>query len=115
MIILRHKCAGVLAYAEKEEVESLLECQCISGWVHWALLGLMALSAALALTFVAKCAKAWIDGRGGFEPMLTREQAIERQIAQQDQRIALYRQQGRASGEVARVEEKKEKLQKLVR
>jgi len=85
MIILCHKCAGVLAYAEKEEVESLLECQCISGWVR------------------------------GFEPMLTREQAIERQIAQQDQWIALYRQQGRASGEVARVEEKKEKLQKLVR
>jgi hypothetical protein len=43
-----------------------LNCSFTGSLSDWALLGLMALSAALALTFVARCAKAWIDGEEEF-------------------------------------------------
>ena len=51
---------------DEEEVVVDLNCSFTGSLSDWALLGLMALSAALALTFVAKCAKAWIDGEEEF-------------------------------------------------
>jgi hypothetical protein len=64
-MILCHKCSGVLAYADKMEIEGLLDCSCMSGYVR------------------------------GFEPTVNRAQAIEAQQIHCNFRIELYRTQGR--------------------
>ena len=66
-MILCHKCTGLLAYGESENIAGLRGCSCISGWVR------------------------------GFEPYLNREQAIDAQINRTQERIAMYAQQGRSA------------------
>lgn len=62
-MILCHKCAGLLACDDKENVAGLRPCRCISGYVR------------------------------GFEKEVTRLQAIEKQIRAAEQWIALYERQ----------------------
>jgi len=64
-MILCHKCAGVLGYVERADIEGLRDCSCMSGWVR------------------------------GFEPVLNCAQAIDVQIDRTIERIELYERQGR--------------------
>jgi hypothetical protein len=64
-MILCHKCSGLLANSESEDVAGLRDCRCISGYVR------------------------------GFEPVLNRAQAIDVQIDRTIERIELYERQGR--------------------
>ena len=64
-MILCHKCAGVLGYVERADIEGLRDCSCISGWVR------------------------------GFEQSRTRAQAIDVQIDRTIERVELYERQGR--------------------
>jgi hypothetical protein len=83
-MILCHKDAGLLAARKDENVEGLLSCGCMSGWVR------------------------------GFEPDLTREQAVAVQIKMQDSWIALYTTQKRADAEIEKVRQRKIKLEALL-
>lgn len=80
---LCHKCGGILLHDKTEDVSGLLDCQCMSGYYR------------------------------GFEPCLTRTQAIAKQIEHQDSWIALYAQQGRTDSEIAVKEVKKQRLLEL--
>jgi len=71
-MILCHKCAGVLTHAPDENMTALHGCRCISGWVR------------------------------GFEPTLTRREAIAMQAHQALERALLFDWQGRNQAEVAR-------------
>ena len=64
-MILCHKCQGLLAHEETENVAGLLGCQCISGYVR------------------------------GFEKQHTRLTAVSAQIKQQREWITLYESQKR--------------------
>lgn len=64
-MILCHKCAGLLAYNDNENIQGLRSCECISGYVR------------------------------GFEPFLNREEAIWKQACTQEMRANLYRTQQR--------------------
>ena len=82
-MILCHKCSGLLASGDDEDVSGLLGCQYMSGYVR------------------------------GFEVPVDRSQAILKQIAQQEQWIALYRRQEREPQWIERIEEKIAKLKEL--
>jgi len=63
-MILCHKCSGMLSFdRDSEVVTGLAGCRCISGWVR------------------------------GFEPDLTRSEAVAAQIKRQQSDIDLYRSQ----------------------
>lgn len=64
-MILCHKCAGILARRKDEDATDMMRCGCISGYVR------------------------------GFEPNLSRKEAIQKQIEACKQRAALYAGQGR--------------------
>lgn len=82
-MILCHKDAGLLAARDDENTAGLLGCGCISGWVR------------------------------GFEPDLTRAQALEVQIKRQQERIDLYIAQGRSDWEIDNVRKRKADLETL--
>jgi hypothetical protein len=65
---LCHKCSGVLASGDGEDMSGLSECGCISGWLR------------------------------GIEPDLTREEAIAAQIRTERRNLALWIEQGRRIG-----------------
>jgi hypothetical protein len=65
-MFLCHKCSGLLANRESENVTGLRGCSCISGYYR------------------------------GFEADLTREQAIGEQVKAAQSRIELYKRQGRS-------------------
>jgi hypothetical protein len=65
-MFLCHKCSGLLANRESENVTGLRGCSCVSGYYR------------------------------GFEADLTREQAIGEQVKAAQSRIELYERQGRA-------------------
>jgi hypothetical protein len=66
-MVLCHNCSGLLAYSNQDDTAGLRGCSCISGYVR------------------------------GFEPDLTREQAIDAQIEEAAARIESYKRQGRSS------------------
>ena len=80
---LCHKCAGLLANDETENISGLLECECISGYVR------------------------------GFEPELTRPEAIKAQIEQQEEWKLLYMRQNRSYSEITRIQARIDLLSKL--
>ena len=83
-MILCHKCSGVLNPSLDGDGNGLYGCGCISGWIR------------------------------GFEPILTREQAIAAQVNACDERIALYIRQGREAWNVEQETSRRDKLAKLV-
>lgn len=83
MVILCHKCSGLLHADTREEGSELVHCGCISGYVR------------------------------GFEPHLTREEAINSQIDSVRKRIDVFVHQGRTV-EVLWLKERLHQLEKLV-
>lgn len=79
-MLLCHKCSGVLSKSEHEDTSGLHGCECISGWVR------------------------------GFEPNLTREEAIAEQIKACDQWIELFQHQGRSQDWIDEQEQRKQQL-----
>ena len=80
-MILCHKCSGVLASTKEENINDLLGCQCISGYVR------------------------------GFEEEVNREEAITTQIERQDSWIELcISQGGNQQVRIGRLEEFKKLL-----
>jgi hypothetical protein len=82
-MILCHKCAGLLWRDDSEDITGLLSCECMSGYVR------------------------------GFEPKLTRTEAIKVQIAQQESWIDLYISQGREPRHIEGRQEAIDKLKEL--
>ena len=82
-MILCHKCSGVLAACQDEDESGLLGCCCISGYVR------------------------------GFEPIVSRSEAIQIQIKQQHHNIALYKRQCREVSFINHCVEKIDKLEGL--
>lgn len=83
-MILCHKCSGLLSHGKTEDINGLLHCMCISSYVR------------------------------GFEPILSRPQAIEQQITQTASYIQLYRQQGRAQSWIDTATQTKTNLENLL-
>lgn len=83
-MILCHKDAGLLAARADEDTTGLLGCECISGWVR------------------------------GFEPDLTRAEAIRKQIAHAEESIRLYMQQGREAHWITDAQSRRDKLTLLL-
>jgi hypothetical protein len=81
-MFLCHKCSGLLVHGKSEDISGLRGCSCMSGYFR------------------------------GFEPDLTREQAIDAQIEGTVKRIELYEQQGRSK---QYIDPEMEKLDQLVR
>ena len=83
-MILCHKDSGLLANDPDENIQGILGCGCISGWVR------------------------------GFEPNLNREQAIRQQIEQCFNWIHLYTQQDRTQDWMDKQYARAEKLMDLL-
>jgi hypothetical protein len=82
-MFLCHKCSGLLANRESENVTGLRGCSCVSGYYR------------------------------GFEADLTREQAIGEQVKAAQSRIELYERQGRAGQLLAYEQEWLKKIEEL--
>ena len=80
---LCHKCSGVLASGDGEDMSGLSECGCISGWLR------------------------------GIEPDLTREEAIAAQIRTERRNLALWIEQGRGQDWIKRSEDEIKRLEAL--
>lgn len=84
-MFLCHKCSGLLVHHKSDDVSGLLSCSCISGYYR------------------------------GFEPSLTRAQAIDAQINCTTARLELYRRQGRSAQYIDLELAKLEQLEELRR
>lgn len=82
-MILCHKCGGILAATKNEDCKGLHGCSCISGYVR------------------------------GYEPELTREQAIESQIKYAEENVLLYMRQNRPLTEINQALRERERLRAL--